>query len=218
MKGVGVVLRAILCAATLCLLVAGCGSGSGGGDQGGSGNNEYEERSGSALEETTAMGSGATVVTDDTGALSVEVPAAWSDVDGAPEELSGVTADATVTASADVAAFREGYEEAGVSMSTSTALAEQYTPEEFLDLPDNDYTDGCDETAREPYDDGTYVGYLDAYTGCGESLNEVITIAGVPASEEYMLVIVMQTSPDEAGKQAQERIILSSAVDESALP
>jgi len=66
--------------------------------------------------------------------------------------------------------------------------------------------------------DGSYAGYLDAYTGCGESLNEIITIAGVPSSEEYMLVIVMQTSPDEVGKQAQERILLTSAVDEAALP
>ena len=58
------------------------------------------------------------------------------------------------------------------------AVAEQDAPEEFLDLADNDFTDGCEDTARETYDDGTYVGYVDAYTGCGENANEIIRQPG----------------------------------------
>ena len=32
------------------------------------------------------------------------------------------------------------------------------------------------------------------------------------------MVLAIQTSPDEAGKQTQERVILSSAIDEDLLP
>lgn len=155
------------------------------------------------------------VVSDDSGAVSMEVPAEWSDVDGGSQDFSGVTADAAVTASTDVAAWREGYEEPGASMIASRELASQYTPEELLDA--NDFSEGCQDTAREPYDDGSYAGFVDAYTGCGESGNELVVVAATPPSGEYMLVLLVQTPPDEAGNQARERIIQLSTVDETIL-
>lgn len=160
-------------------------------------------------------GSGYVQVVDDSGALAMEVPAAWSDVDGAPRELSGVTTDAAVTASADVAAWTEGYEEPGASMLASVELASQYTPEALLDA--NDFSADCQDTAREPYDDGSYAGFVDAYTGCGESGNELVVIASTPPSGEYMLVLMIQTPPDAAGNEARERIIQLSTIDETIL-
>lgn len=156
-----------------------------------------------------------TIVSDDSGAVAMEVPAEWTDVDGASQDFSGVTADATVTASADVAAWREGYEEPGASVIASRELAAQYTPEELLDA--NDFSSGCQDTAREPYDDGAYAGFVDAYTGCGESGNELVMVAATPPSAEYMLVILIQTSPDAAGNEARDRIIQSFTVDEGIL-
>ena len=163
-------------------------------------------------------GGGVGAVTDESGALSMEVPADWGDVDSAPEDLAGVTADAPVMASTDVAAFREGYDEPGASLSTSAQLATDYTSEEFLDLPDKDYTDGCGDTARAPYNNGMFTGYIDAYTGCGEAGNEAILMAAVPTSEAYMFVLAIQTAPDNAGKQAQERVIQTANIYEALLP
>jgi serine protease Do len=157
-----------------------------------------------------------TVVSDDAGVVAMEVPAEWTDVDGASQDFSGVTADATVTASADVAAWREGYEEPGASIIASRELAAQYTPEELLDA--NDFSSGCQDTAREPYDDGSFAGFVDAYTGCGESGNELVMVAATPPGGEYMLVLLIQTPPDAAGNEARDRIIQSFTVDEAALP
>ena len=138
-----------------------------------------------------------TAVSDDSGAVAMEVPAERSDVDGASQDFSGVTADATVTAATDVAAWREGYEEPGAAMSAFRELASQYTPEELLDA--NDFSAGCQDTTREPYDDGNFAGYVDAYTGCGESGNELVMVAATPPSGEYMLVLLIQTPPTRPG-------------------
>ena len=82
----------------------------------------------------------------------------------------------------------------------------------------NNYMDGGGDTAREPYDNGTFTGYIDAYTGCGEAGNEVVLMTAVPTSEAYMFVLAIQTAPDEAGKQAQKRVIQTANIDEGSLP
>jgi hypothetical protein len=59
---------------------------------------------------------------------------------------------------------------------------------------------------------------VDAYTGCGESGNELVMVAATPPGGEYMLVLLIQTPPDAAGNEARDRIIQSFTVDEAALP
>ena len=85
------------------------------------------------MEETAATYEEYTVITDDTGAMQVEIPIEWSDVDGAPytdDEGRGIT---DVRAASDLSDFQETWNTPGMIFSASSDWAASTSEEELLD-------------------------------------------------------------------------------------
>lgn len=148
--------------------------------------------------------SGYTIVTDNSGALSVEVPVAWTDVDGAPVEAAGVAA-ASVGASTDLINWKLGFDEPGAYFAASEGLAGR---EPDAVLAEYDYSGSCASVSREDYDDGAYVGLADYYSGCGETGGaDFVAIAARPMSGDHIVILLIGTPVDAAGEEDRRRVM-----------
>ncbi|WP_448810990.1 S1C family serine protease [Agromyces bauzanensis] len=107
-------------------------------------------------------------VTDDSQTITVEVPAAWSQVDGA-----AVPPWESVTAAPDLAGYRTTWATPGVTIYASQTAG--VTPDEAANLVTEGLAaQGCTSAGREPYDDGLYTGVWEIFTGCGGQATYVV--------------------------------------------
>jgi serine protease Do len=143
---------------------------------------------------TSSAEAGYTKITDESGALVMEVPSGWSEVDGAPWAFEGETVGAALRASADLEAYTNTWEEPGVSFAASRILAQEYTAEEFLDHPNFDYSAQCQKDGRYEYDDGVYKGVYDLWTNCGETGTAFMTLTAMPRNQEFMTLVQLQAN------------------------
>jgi hypothetical protein len=139
-------------------------------------------------------------VTDDSGFLTVEVPAAWSDVDGSPG-LFGPD----VTASTDVEAFFSTYDVPGVEFQATDAAPDE-TPEQVLDSVTSLYRDQCTPSAVEPYADPLYTGVSQVLQDCAGTTTDFVWVAMEPADGSFHGVVGIQVLT-EADLEALERIL-----------
>lgn len=140
-------------------------------------------------------------VTDDSGTLSMSVPAGWSQVDGAPIDIDG-TSSPSIMASPDLAAYTSGWETPGVQFVASAALA-GFTADELLDLAG--MTD-CTSEGRQDYDDGAYVGRFETFAGCAGTSTSTIAVAAFPADGDFGVLVVVQVV-SEADLAALDEIL-----------
>jgi hypothetical protein len=147
--------------------------------------------------------SGYTVLIDEIGAIMVEVPIEWSDVDITPESLDGETESPAIRASSDLAAFYQGWDEPGIEFLVSSLFTEIYaSPAEYLDDEAPAYlAAGCVLAARHDYDDGLYSGQLDEWVLCDEQGEEgaVLILAVTPIDNpwDYMIALGIQVVVDD---------------------
>jgi serine protease Do len=148
-----------------------------------------------------------TFVEDDSGALSVEVPTDWADVDGTPLSLPDGTTAAQVTATGDLEAYRLSFEVSGVQVVSFDGF---HDPDGTIDL----LTSGvgvdtaCEGSGREDYDDGVYQGRFEHYT-CGNAV--FVAIAAAPEGQEFTVYVNVQVLND-ADYEALDRVIQSFIV------
>jgi len=147
--------------------------------------------------------SGYTVLIDEIGAIMVEVPVEWSDVDIMPESLDGETESPAIRASSDLAGFYQGWDEPGIEFLVSSLFTEIYaSPAEYLDDEAYVYLDaGCVLAARHDYDDGMYSGQLDEWVLCDGQGEEgaVLILAATPVDNpwDYMIALGIQVVVDD---------------------
>lgn len=147
---------------------------------------EFEDESADGADYTDYV-----TVTDDSGTLSVSVPTAWADVDGAPLELDGVSSP-SILASTSVSDFRASWDVPGVQFVASEALV-GYTADELLDLA---ASDECVSEGRDDYDDGAFFGRFEAYSDCGGTGATSIVVAAFPADGSYGVLVAVQVVTD----------------------
>jgi len=144
-------------------------------------------------------------VEDNTGAIYMEVPVEWSDVNGDLfTDNDGNVIGASITAAADLDAFNSAYDVPGVFFIASRQLAQSYDEESLLDLVALD-TACASYEGRYEYDDGLYTGYYDYYTGCGND-GMVVQVAAVPEDRSYIMLVSIQVMTD-ADLEAMDTII-----------
>lgn len=145
-----------------------------------------------------------TTVSDDTGAIQVEVPARWTDVDG--DALEGVIP--AVAASPDLAALEGGWDTPGVVVAAtselpggdSDTLLDEFSQEE-----------SCTSTGREDYDDGAYKGRYELWSECDGTETSILTIVAEPEDQSFVVFVLIQIVSD-ADLDATDRIIESFSV------
>lgn len=143
------------------------------------------------------------VITDDSGAIRVEIPAAWNEVNGA-----GYTNDdgtwASVSASPDMASFENAWDTPGVWVAASPDA--RVAPEMLLSRADEFLSDNCTPQGSEAFEDGTHTGTYGVYEQCGGVGAAYVFLAATANDGSYTITVAVQAN-SEADLAAIDRII-----------
>lgn len=144
-------------------------------------------------------------VSDDSGLLTFEVPAAWDDVNGSSTE----NGDPAVSASPDLEAYLNRWDIPGVIFIASVDFAAQ-TDDAVLDH----FSGGqCTSAGREPYQDALYSGTFEFFTDCGGTPTARAIVVARPPDNQFAAVIDMQLVTDadlEALDQVMNTFVVNS--------
>jgi len=130
-------------------------------------------------------------ISDDTGAVSVSVPAEWSDVDGAPFTGDDGIDRVDVRAAPDLQAFAESWDVPGMILTASSGLAGT-APETLLDQLGGGGSEVCTYEGRQPYQDPLYTGAYDLFTGCGGTEAAYVIVAAQPEDGSFLVSVQVQ--------------------------
>ena len=151
-------------------------------------------------EPSSGDGGAVTTVTDESGTVSVQVPASWTDVDGRQyTDSDNVVYD--VTASTDLQRYYDGWDVSAVSVSASSDALDDQTVDGLLDrLSAAPESGGCTlDGSRSEYSDALYTGKYEYWTGCGGIDTDFITIAAEAQDGSHMIWVRIQVvDGDEA--------------------
>jgi len=138
-------------------------------------------------------------IQDESGTITVEVPATWQEVNGAA--LEGGIPD--LVAAPDLAAFNETWSAAGVNVR---ALEGGQDADALLDELAGNVADACTDSGREDYDDGLYTGRIQYYSACEGTDAVVVGITAQPADASFTVLVIVQLETS-ADLGALDRII-----------
>ncbi|MGJ0203877.1 trypsin-like peptidase domain-containing protein [Leucobacter sp. gxy201] len=153
-------------------------------------------------------------VTDDSGRVSVEVPASWTQVDGTAI-VDGSTEVQSIIASPDLQAYRSGWAVPGVNVLASQQDVSEATARDFVELMAGDLPGhGCTSAASEDYADGLHTGVYELWENCGPEKAKFLVVGAVADSGEYVVLVAVQ-AVRESDLDAIDRVIGSFVADYS---
>ena len=151
------------------------------------------------------------IIADDTGAIQVEAPVEWSDVDGAPYTDDEDRAITDVRAASDLVEFRNTWNTPGMIFSASSAWAATTTADDLLDTFVTGTEGQCEYAGRSAYEDPAYAGSYDTFTNCGDTLATYVVVAAQPPDGSYLILVQVQAN-EERDFDALDRILASFIV------
>jgi serine protease Do len=131
-------------------------------------------------------------VTDDSGLLTLEVPAEWSDVDGSAWESDGQPIGLSVTAAPSLNDYYNSWTTPGVTFNATDQL--DLTVDELLDA--FDFSSDCTPGTRTEYSDSVYTGKYDVWSNCGGTDTLLVVLVAEPADQSYLALITVQVVTD----------------------
>jgi serine protease Do len=159
----------------------------------------------------TEVYSGYMTISDDTGAISLEVPNEWGQVDGRPYADAQGRAISDVRAASDLEAFQNSWSTPGVIVSASSAIAQTANELTLLDELVEPLSGQCTYEGRQPYADPAYTGSFDTYTECGGVGASYIVVGAVPPGREYVIRVQVQVN-GERDLEALDRVLATFVV------
>ena len=150
-------------------------------------------------DEATGQYTDYVTVQDDTGTIQVDIPLAWSDVNGAvwSQTWGNYAFDApSISASANLDAYFNTYNESGVFFAASDRLGEIGGFVQLLDGLKGWHEDDCDFDSRNNYGEGDfydplYEGKFDLWTKCGGTSTSVLVLAARPKADPTAYLIIV---------------------------
>lgn len=134
---------------------------------------------------------GYVAVTDDIGAIQMEIPGSWSDVNGEPWSDSG-TNWASVFAAPNLQEFGTSWGTPGVKFNVTRDKERIGGHIQVLDWTRaQEFLKDCELDSRYDYDDGFYRGAFDYYTRCGGTSDYMI-LAAVPKQDTGDVLIWLE--------------------------
>lgn len=155
------------------------------------------------------------LVSDDYAAIEVEVPAAWSQIDGSDWMDDGETVGSAITAAADLDGYRNTWYEPGVFFGVSDDIVDRYGGYiQLLDYRRAYWSDMCELDGRYPYEDNLYEGRYDLYKHCGGAgVASFIVLSARPINDPLAFNILVEIQPgDEDETEIVNRILDSFRV------
>jgi serine protease Do len=131
-------------------------------------------------------------VTDDSGLLTLEVPAEWSDVNGSAWESDGQAIGLSVTAAPNLDDFYNTWTTPGVAFNATDQL--DFTVDQLLN--EFDYSGDCTPNERTEYSDSVYAGKYDVWSNCGGTDTLLVVLVVEPADQSYLALITVQVVTD----------------------
>jgi serine protease Do len=131
-------------------------------------------------------------VTDDTGALSVSVPAEWVDRSGGSWGVDGEIVGVTIGASVDRDAWYAGWGTPGVFVGVTTVGADVFSP----DL--GDFSDVCSTGSVDSPQIGGYSTVIQYWTDCGDEDSNFTVVLAWPDSFAYTVLMQVITTDQSA--------------------
>jgi len=150
-------------------------------------------------------------VNDDSGALEVEIPAVWADIDGSPWVSDDQELGPGISAAADLEAFNQSWAEPGMFFFASKNLVQEMNEAEMLDA--FDYSGDCTFDERVEYSDPVYTGYYDIWSDCGGIGTVLLVLSAAPEARDHLAVVGVQIVSD-ADIDALDHILNSFIVNE----
>ncbi len=149
-------------------------------------------------------------LTDDNGAIEMEVPAEWSDYRGANwTDADGNVIGAALSASPNLDEFLGGWEVPGVFFGVSDEVARWGGYIQLLDFYREDFSSVCTYEGRVEYGDNDpiFEGAYDLFTNCGDSSNVFVVLSARPKTDPtaYLVLVQIQIITD-ADLEALDRI------------
>lgn len=149
---------------------------------------------------TTADGSDTTVdagfvnLVDETGRLTVDVPADWTDVSLAPDE--GLP---RILAATDAVAFETGFNEPGLDLRL---LSSPLAPEQFdssLDTVANTIglPNSCTSQGKQDYTDGVFTGRMEVWAECAGVGTQMALLFASQADGQTIFLGLQLTAEDD---------------------
>jgi serine protease Do len=158
--------------------------------------------------EDTGTYSGYVSVVDDYGAIQMDVPADWTDINGGFWDDSGETIGSAISASANLDAYVNSWSESGVFFGASDDLANLGGYVNLLDVRREFLIDECKYDTRYDYEDVAFRGKYDLYENCGDSGNVYIVLTAVPINDpQAFLVLVEMQITKESDFEALDQIL-----------
>ena len=143
--------------------------------------------------------------------MSVEVPAEWSDVDGAPYQGADGTQRTDVRAASDLEAFQTGWTTPGMIFTASSQLAQSSDEVAVLDELVEPLSGQCTYAGRQPYEDAAYTGQYDTFTDCGGVGATYVVVGAVPPDRSFVIRVQIQANA-ERDLEALDRILRTFVV------
>ncbi len=148
-------------------------------------------------------------VTDDSGAITVSVPAEWSDVLGTEWDFDGSFVGPALSAASSLDGFFNTWGTPGVFIAASDQLP--ISRSELLDR--QDFSTSCELVERLDYDDGLYVGQFDVWDSCGDEGSTFLVVAAEPPGGG-LTILVQIVIVEDRDLDAADQIINTFIVAE----
>ena len=147
-------------------------------------------------------------VADDYGAIQMEVPTAWSDVDGRPETWDSGAEFASVFASPNLNDFQNSWGTPGVIFRVTADKEKVGGHLQMLDESRSlAFIQDCTLDQRYDYNDGFYRGAFDYYNRCGGATDYMILSAVPIQGNSNVLIFVEIQIVNQADLDAADRIL-----------
>lgn len=146
-------------------------------------------------------------ISDDSGTVHVEVPAAWTQIDGTPAVDEAGNTYQSIVASPDLQAYLSGWSAPGVTVLASREAVASTAPAELIaelsaSLPGH----GCISAGSDAYDDGYHLGVYEYWTGCGAQSADYLVVAAESIAGDYVVLVAVQ-AVTESDLDAIDRVL-----------
>jgi serine protease Do len=174
--------------------------------------NELDQELGNDTGTTTGY-SDYTLVTDDFGAIQMNVPVEWGDVDGSSWTSDGDVIGSAISAAASLDNYYNYWTEPGVFFGASNDLADLGGYVQLLDVTRDSFTGECNLDGRYDYEDVLYEGKYDLWTVCGGTDASYIVLSARPkeGQTDFLILVEIQIVSD-ADLDALDQILNSFEV------
>jgi serine protease Do len=154
---------------------------------------------GSEVPESGTSGSATTYseyvqVTDDSGAIVVNIPAEWSDINGGNWTDDGDVIGAGVSAAPSLQRWDERWDEPGMFFGVSDDIAKLGGYVQVLDIRRERLSQNCTFKSRNDYTDAAYEGQYDVFADCNGAGNVYVVLSARPINNPTAFLVLLEVN------------------------